>query len=107
MRRERSFLKSQWFSFSTKDTGNQYRTETYEEQRHTLGNTPEVLAALDDTAIGRLDILLRTDNGKRYGGQEAACVLGRGLIVLLDRWLVDLDALGLNDSSDLERKAVC
>ena len=68
-----------------------------------LGNTPRILTALDDAAISRLDILLGTDDSERYGGQEAACVLGRGLIVLLNRWLVDLDALGLNDSSDLKQ----
>ena len=66
-----------------------------------LGNTPRVLATLDDTAIAGLDVLLGTNNGKRHGVHEAAGVLGSGLIVFLDRGLVDLDVLSLNDGDNL------
>lgn len=66
-----------------------------------LGNTPRVLSSLDDTAIAGLDVLLGSDDSERHGGHQAAGMLSGGLVVLLNRWLVDLDALGLNDSSDL------
>lgn len=62
-----------------------------------LGDTPRVLATLNDAAITSLDILLGTDNGERHGVHKAASVLGSGLVVLLDRGLVDLDVLGLDD----------
>lgn len=65
-----------------------------------LGNTPRVLSSLDDTAIAGLDVLLGSDDSERHGGHQAAGMLSGGLVVLLNRWLVDLDALGLNDSSD-------
>ncbi len=66
-----------------------------------LGNTPRVLSPLDNATVGGLHILLRADHGERHGGQEASRMLGRGFIVLLDRRLVDLDVLSLNDGSDL------
>ena len=70
-----------------------------------LGNTPRVLTSLDDATVSRLNVLLGTNNRERDGSQEATCVLSSSLIVLLDRWLVDLDALGLDDSSDLREIA--
>lgn len=70
-----------------------------------LGNTPRVLTSLDDATVSRLNVLLGTNNRERDGSQEATCVLSSSLIVLLDRWLVDLDALGLDDSSDLGEMA--
>jgi hypothetical protein len=66
-----------------------------------LGNSPAVLASLDDTSIGSLDILLGTDHGEWHGSHERACVLSSGLIILLNGWGVDLDTLSLNDCSDL------
>ncbi|KAI6755223.1 hypothetical protein HG531_004329 [Fusarium graminearum] len=66
-----------------------------------LGDTPRVLATLNDAAITSLDILLGTDNGERHGVHKAASVLGSGLVVLLDRGLVDLDVLGLDDRDNL------
>jgi hypothetical protein len=62
-----------------------------------LSNTPRVLTALDDAAIASLDVLLGTNNGKGDGSHQAASMLGCGLIVLLDRGLVNLDVLGLDD----------
>lgn len=66
-----------------------------------LGNTPRVLATLDNTSIAGLDILLGTNDGEGNGVHEAAGVLSSGLVVLLDRRLVDLDVLSLNDRGDL------
>lgn len=66
-----------------------------------LGNTPGVLTTLDHTAVVGLDILLGTDDGERHGSHQAAGVCGGVLIVLLDRWRVNLDALGLNHGANL------
>lgn len=67
-----------------------------------LSNTPRVLATLDNTTITSLDILLGTNDSEGHGVHKAAGVLGSGLIVLLDRGLVNLDVLGLNDRDDLD-----
>lgn len=67
-----------------------------------LSNTPRVLTALDDAAIASLDVLLRADNGKRHSGHKATRVLGSSLVILLDRGLVDLDVLGLDNAHNLE-----
>lgn len=66
-----------------------------------LGNTPGVLATLDDAAITSLDVLLGSDDGEGNGSHEAAGVLSGGLVVLLDRGLVDLDVLGLDNGDNL------
>lgn len=67
-----------------------------------LGDTPGVLATLDDAAVTGLDILLRANDSKRHGVHEAAGVLSGGFIILLDRRLVDLDVLGLNNGDNLK-----
>ncbi len=41
---------------------------------------------------------------KGIAAHQATGVLSSGLIILLDRWLVDLDALGLNHGSDLMKR---
>jgi hypothetical protein len=66
-----------------------------------LGNTPGILATLNDTAIVGLDILLRTNDGERHSSHQAAGVGGGVLIILLNRRGVDLDALGLDNSANL------
>lgn len=66
-----------------------------------FGDTPRVLATLDNAAVAGLDVLLGSDDSERHGGHQTAGMLGGGLIVLLNWRLVDLDALGLDDSSDL------
>ena len=66
-----------------------------------FGYTPCVLATLNDTTISGLNILLGTDNSEWHSSHEAAGVLSSGLIVLLNRWGVDLDALRLDDCLDL------
>ena len=40
-----------------------------------LGNTPGVLATLDDASVTSLDVLLGTDNGKWHGSHQAAGML--------------------------------
>jgi len=67
-----------------------------------LGNTPRVLSALNDAAVAGLDVLLGTDNGERHGGHEASGVLGSSIVILLDGGLVNLDALGLDNGTDLK-----
>lgn len=67
-----------------------------------LGHTPRVLTTLDNTSIAGLNILLGADNGKGHSGHQAACVLCGSLVILLNRWLVDLDALSFDDGTDLE-----
>jgi hypothetical protein len=71
-----------------------------------LSNTPRVLTSLYNAAIAGLDILLGSDNSERHSSHKATRVLGGGLVILLDRRLVDLDALGLNDSSDLNMVSI-
>lgn len=66
-----------------------------------LGNTPGVLTTLDNTAVVGLDVLLGTDDGERHGSHKAAGVGSSVLIILLDGWGVNLDALGLNNSANL------
>jgi hypothetical protein len=68
-----------------------------------LGNSPRVLSALHDAAVRGLHILLAADDGERHGGHQAAGVLGSGLIILLDRGLVDLDALSLDNGANLQQ----
>jgi hypothetical protein len=67
-----------------------------------LSNTPRVLTTLNNTAITSLDILLGANDSEGHGVHKAAGVLGSGLIVLLDRGLVNLNVLGLNDRDDLD-----
>jgi hypothetical protein len=66
-----------------------------------LGNTPGVLAALDGAAVVGLNVLLGANNGERHGVDESAGVLHGGGIVVLERWGVDLDALGVDDLAHL------
>lgn len=72
-----------------------------------LGHTPRVLAALDDSSIASLDISLGTDDGKGHGSHQGAGVLSGSLIVLLNRGLVDLDVLGLDNSANLQFCELC
>lgn len=96
--------KSQWSSLSTDDVEDKVSRRfehwlTY--RKPTLGDTPKVLATLDSPAIGGHDVRGRADDGERHGVDERPSVLsGRG-VVLLDRRLVDLDALGDDDLANL------
>ena len=66
-----------------------------------LCNTPRVLTALDGTPIVRLHVLLRTNHGEWHGSNQAAGMLETSFIILLKRRLVNLNALGFNDSAYL------
>ena len=66
-----------------------------------LGDSPGVLAAFDDTAIAGLDVFLGADDSEWHSCHKGSCVLGGSLVILLNGWCVDLDALGFNDSADL------
>lgn len=71
-----------------------------EQETRTLGHAPEVFAALDDAAVGGLDVLRGADDGEGDGVLEDARVVG-ALVVRLDRRGVDADALGSNDLPNL------
>lgn len=66
-----------------------------------LGDTPRVLAALDNAAIASLDVLLGANNREGHGSHELLSVAGSIVVVLLNWGLIDGDALGLNDSTNL------
>ena len=66
-----------------------------------FGNSPAVLTTLDDPTIRGLDVFLGTDHGKWHSGHKGTCMLGGGLIIFLHWWCVNLDALGLDDRTDL------
>lgn len=66
-----------------------------------LGDTPGILTTLDDTAIVGLDVLLGTNDGERHSSHQAAGVGSGVLIILLNRWGVDLNALGLDNGTNL------
>lgn len=66
-----------------------------------LGDTPGILTALDDLALVVLHVLLRANNREWHGGHQAAGVGSGVLVVLLYWWLIDLDALGGDDSTNL------
>ena len=68
--------------------------------RCTFGDTPDVLAAFDDTAVGGTDVLGRADDGEGDGIEEHVGVLGVFLIV--KRGSVDTDALRINNFPDLQ-----
>lgn len=63
-------------------------------------DTPRVLSALHDATVGRLDILLAANDGEGHSLHELLRMLGGCLVVFLNWWLVDLDALCFNDIPD-------
>lgn len=71
-----------------------------------FGDTPGVLATLDDVAITSLNVLFGTNDGEWHNSHQAAGVLGSLFVILFDRRLVDLDTLSFNDSADLLHKTV-
>ena len=70
-----------------------------------FSHTPCVLAALDDAAVGGLDIFLAANDAEGHGSHQGAGVLGSGFVVFFDGRLVDLDALGFDDIADAVLKA--
>lgn len=66
-----------------------------------LCDTPGVLTSLDGATVWSADVPLGSYHGEWHGSNQATSVLQASLIVFLERWGVDLDALSLNDISDL------
>jgi hypothetical protein len=69
-------------------------------EKGTFSHTPEVLAALDNSAIGGLNIFGRTDYRKGNGISKDTCVLA-GIIVSIDRRGIDANILRSDDSTNL------
>jgi hypothetical protein len=67
-----------------------------------FGDTPRVLAALDGTAIVGLNVLLGANDREGHGVDQAVSVCHGGMVVVLKRGLVDLDALSVNDLANLQ-----
>lgn len=66
----------------------------------TFSNTPKVFTPFDNSPIGSLHILGRTDDGKWNRLGQYAGVVGT-LIVSLNRRGIDTNTLSLNDISNL------
>jgi hypothetical protein len=67
-----------------------------------LGNTPGVLTTLYNLAFVVLDVFLGANNGEWHGGRQATGVGSSVFVILLDWWLVDLDTLRRNNSTNLD-----
>ncbi len=76
------------------------------EGGYTLGNTPEVLAALHDATIRGLDVLSRANDRKWHSLRKDARVLSAGLIICLDGGLVNTNVLGGDDVPNLTTQYV-
>ena len=66
-----------------------------------LSDTPGILTALDGAAVVGLNVLLGANDGERHSVDQAVSVRHGGSIVVLERGLVDLDALSINDLANL------
>lgn len=75
-----------------------------EDLRLTLCDSPEVLSSLDGPAVGGDNVESGSDDRERHGRRERSSVLGRCLVVVLDRRLVDADSLGGNNLADLRTR---
>lgn len=73
-----------------------------EEMQLTLGNTPEIFAALDNTTIRCLNILCASNDRERKCISEDTSVFRAGFVVRVNRWLVDTDALDGNNFANLD-----
>ena len=67
----------------------------------TFSDTPEVLAALHDAAVGGLDVLSRADDREGHSLGKDASVLCTSLIIHFNGWLVDTNILSGNNVPDL------
>ena len=76
--------------------------EANRREERTFGDTPEVLASLDDAAVGRLDVLGTADDRERHRISEDACVLGGSLVLRISRGLVDTDTLHFDNLTNLQ-----
>jgi len=66
-----------------------------------FSNAPSVLATLYSASIIGLNVLLRADDGEWHRCNEAASMLEAGIIIFLERGLIDLDTLRFNDGTYL------
>jgi hypothetical protein len=71
-----------------------------------LGDAPGILTTLDNATICGLHILLGANNGKWHCSHEAAGMESCVFIILLDRWLINLDALSVNNGSNLKKEII-
>ena len=71
-----------------------------------LGHTPGILTTFDGAAVAGLDISFGANDAEGHGGDEGTSMLQAGFVIFLKRWLVDLDALGFDDSTDLFSSAL-
>lgn len=106
MSKERSFLKSQWSSFSTvvnepRVSSASYSSNSLSALGLTFRDTPEVLAPLDCSAISCGHVFGGADDGKGHGVHEHLGVLSRSLVVGFHRWSVGVNGLDLNSLTDL------
>lgn len=69
-----------------------------------LGDTPRILATLDSTAVCGGDVLLGSYHREWHGVDELVCIWQDGIIFVIERWLVNLDALCLDDCPYLQQK---
>ena len=103
MSNDRSFLKSQWASFST--VGRQYEGQKKigvgaEGQRQTFSDTPDVFTSFNDAAIRGLHVFSGTNDRERNSiNQDAGMVCI--LVVRLQRGCVDPDSLRGDDFANL------
>jgi hypothetical protein len=67
-----------------------------------FSNTPGVLTTFYDLAFVVLDVFLGADDGEWHGSRQTTGVSGSVFVVLLNGWLVDLDTLGGNNSTNLD-----
>lgn len=72
----------------------------------TLGNTPKVFPSLDNTAVSGGDIFSRSNDGEGHGIEKNTSIFGSGLIIGIDRRLVNANALSSNHLANLQRIGV-
>ena len=131
MSRERSFLKSQWFLFSTvhqyrinvcrrvnredgeREGGEWYKVKGKAEKggrkekkdaERTFSNTPDVLASFDDAAVRGTNVLCGTDDREWDGAEQHVSVLS--VLLVVQRGRIDADALCIDDLPDLQQRLV-
>jgi hypothetical protein len=74
---------------------------TRSELRQTFSNTPKVFTTLDGLSLLVDNVVGGANDGEGHGISEGTYVLNAGLIVLwVDRWNVDPDALSCNNLAD-------
>ena len=102
MSNERSFLKSQWFSFSTvPPISTDSRQRGFQNER-TFSNTPNVLTTLDDATVRGSDVFGGANDREGDGVDEHLSMLS--ILVVVKRRGVNSDPLSSNNLANLETK---